>query len=117
MTLLPPNIATTTARSFINAAIRYRIFEVLETGAMSLAELCASTHAAAHNLRPIMNALIGLQLVATDGKGCFALTDRCDTLLLAEISARLRSAGFDHVRTANAPGLEPLLIFETEPKP
>ena len=91
MTIHPPNIGTTTSRLFINTAIRYRIFEVLETGAKSLAELCALTHATPHNMRPILNALISLQLLATDGQERYALTDQCDTVLLDQISERVRA--------------------------
>ena len=91
MTLHPPNVVTTASWQFIKVAIRYRLFEVLETGAMSLAELCVLTRVAPHDLLPILNALISLQLLVTDGRECFALTDRCDAFFLAQISERVRA--------------------------
>jgi hypothetical protein len=100
MTLHPPNIATTTSRLFIKIAIRYQIFEALETGAKSLPELCALTNATPHALRPIVDALIVLQLLATDGQNSYALTDRCCPFLLAEIGAQLHDAGVERVHEA-----------------
>jgi hypothetical protein len=38
-----------------------------------------------------------------------------DTFSFDEISAWLRDAGFEHVRTVAAPGLAPLLILATKP--
>jgi hypothetical protein len=42
-------------------------------------------------------------------------TDRGDTFSLEEIDGWLRSVGFDHVRTVNAPGLAPRIVLATKP--
>jgi len=44
-------------------------------------------------------------------------SDQGDTFSLGEISEWLRDAGFEHVRTVEAPGLAPLLILATKPNP
>jgi ubiquinone/menaquinone biosynthesis C-methylase UbiE len=43
-------------------------------------------------------------------------SDQGDTFTLDEISAWLRDAGFERVRTVEAPGLAPLLILATKPQ-
>jgi hypothetical protein len=58
----------------IEAAIRHRIFDALDAGAKTLEKLCAETQTSLRGLRALLNALVGLELLAKDDEGRYALT-------------------------------------------
>jgi hypothetical protein len=59
----------------LEAAIRHRVFDVLDAGPKTLQETAAATGASERGLRAIMNVLVGLGFLAKDGKR-YALTRR-----------------------------------------
>jgi predicted transcriptional regulator len=66
----------------LEAAIRHRVFDVLDAGPKTLKETAASTGASERGLRIIMNALVGLNFLAkTDER--YTLT-RSETFLSAQ---------------------------------
>ncbi len=58
----------------LEAAIKHRVFDVLDGGAKTLDEVQAATRASARGLSAIMNALVGLNLLEKDSQGRYALT-------------------------------------------
>jgi 2-polyprenyl-3-methyl-5-hydroxy-6-metoxy-1,4-benzoquinol methylase/DNA-binding transcriptional ArsR family regulator len=67
----------------IEAAIRHRIFDVLEGGPRTIEELCARTGTASRGLRAVLNALVGLALLSKDKEGRYALTAESATFLVS----------------------------------
>jgi SAM-dependent methyltransferase len=66
----------------IEAAIRHRVFDVLDEGAKTIEKLCAETQTSLRGLRAILNALVGLGLLAKHDDGCYALTPESATFLV-----------------------------------
>jgi len=69
--------------AIIEAAIRHRVFDVLDGGAKSLETLCAETQTSPRGLRAVVNALVGLNLLAKDGAGRYALTPESAAFLVS----------------------------------
>ncbi len=67
----------------IEAAIRHRVFEVLDQGPKPIEQVCAETHTSTRGLRALLNALVGLELVAKDEAGRYALTPESATFLVS----------------------------------
>jgi len=53
----------------IEAAIRHRVFNLLDEGAKSIEKLCAETRASPRGLCAILNALVGFELLAKEMRG------------------------------------------------
>jgi len=51
----------------LEAAIRHRVFDVLDSGPKSLEEMQAATGASARGLAAISNVLVGMNFLAKDG--------------------------------------------------
>jgi ubiquinone/menaquinone biosynthesis C-methylase UbiE len=67
----------------LEAAIRHRVFDVLDAGPKTLKETAAATGASERGLRSIMNVLVGLNFLAkTDGQR-YALTPESETFLVS----------------------------------
>ena len=66
----------------IEAAIRHRVFDVLDQGAKTIEKLCAETQTSLRGLRAILNALVGLELLAKDDDGRYALTPESAAFLV-----------------------------------
>ena len=66
----------------IDAAIRNRLFDQLESGPKSVAELAQSTGASPRGLTAILNALVGLGLLARKGDG-YCLTEESAAFLVS----------------------------------
>jgi ubiquinone/menaquinone biosynthesis C-methylase UbiE len=66
----------------IEAAIRHRVFDLLDEGAKTLETLCAQTRTSLRGLRAILNALVGLELLAKGDEGRYALTPESATFLV-----------------------------------
>jgi Dimerisation domain len=66
----------------IEAAIRHRVVDLLDEGAKALEKLCAETQTSLRGLRAILNALVGLQLLAKDDDGRYVLTPESAAFLV-----------------------------------
>lgn len=67
----------------LEAAIRHRVFDVLDTGAKDIREVEKATGASARGLTAIMNALVGLNFLSKDGQGRYALTPESSAFLVS----------------------------------
>jgi hypothetical protein len=67
----------------LEAAIRHRVFDVLDAGPKTVKETAVATGASERGLRAIMNVLVGLNFLAkTDGQR-YALTPESETFLVS----------------------------------
>lgn len=66
----------------IEAAIRHRVFDALDEGAKTIEKLCAETQTSLRGLRALLNALVGLELLAKDDGGRYALTPESAAFLV-----------------------------------
>ncbi len=66
----------------LEAAIRTRVFDVLDSGPKTLDELAVATQTSTRGLRAIANALIGFELLARDGE-YYRLTDESAAFLVS----------------------------------
>jgi ubiquinone/menaquinone biosynthesis C-methylase UbiE len=66
----------------IEAAIRHRVFDVLENAPKTLAETAAATGASERGLRAIMNVLVGLGFLSRSGDK-YTLTQESETFLIS----------------------------------
>jgi ubiquinone/menaquinone biosynthesis C-methylase UbiE len=67
----------------LEAAIRHRVFDVLDSGPKSLQEVSKETGASERGLSAIMNVLVGLDFLAKDKKGTYSLTPESATFLVS----------------------------------
>lgn len=67
----------------LEAAIRHRVFDALDEGPKTLGALCQATGASERGLAAIVNALVGLGLLAKDGEGALALTPESSAFLVS----------------------------------
>ena len=67
----------------LEAAIRHRIFDVLDSGPKTVSELQKETGASERGLSAIMNALVGLNFLAKDQQDRFSLTPESATFLVS----------------------------------
>lgn len=66
----------------IETGLRLRIFDLLDEGPKTIAELAAATGASARGLRILANALVGLDLLARDGLERYSLTPESAVFLV-----------------------------------
>ena len=67
----------------LEAAIRHRVFDVLDSGPKNLSEVEKATGASARGLAGVMNALVGLDFLAKDKQGRYSLTPESETFLVS----------------------------------
>ncbi len=67
----------------LEAAIRHRVFDVLDSGAKTLSEVVKETGASERGLAAVMNALVGLEFLAKDLQGRYSLTPESATFLVS----------------------------------
>jgi len=67
----------------IEAAIRHQVFNALDGGAKTLDALSSETRTSPRGLRAILNALVGLDLLAKDGQERYALTPESAMFLVS----------------------------------
>ncbi|HXE15288.1 MAG TPA: methyltransferase [Bryobacteraceae bacterium] len=67
----------------IEAAIRNKVFDALNGGAKSAAEVASATGTSVRGLTILMNALTGLELLAKDTAGRYSLTPESATFLVS----------------------------------
>jgi SAM-dependent methyltransferase len=66
----------------LEAAVRHRVFDVLDSGPKTLQETAAATGASERGLRAIMNILVGLNFLAKSGDR-YSLTPESETFLVS----------------------------------
>ncbi|KAA6456282.1 methyltransferase domain-containing protein [Acidobacteria bacterium AB60] len=67
----------------LEAAIRHRVFDILDQGPQTLEQVQKATGASARGLTALMNALVGLEFLAKDEQGRYALTPESSTFLVS----------------------------------
>jgi ubiquinone/menaquinone biosynthesis C-methylase UbiE len=67
----------------LEAAIRHRIFDLLDGGPKTVSEIQKETSASERGLSAVMNALVGLNFLAKDKQGYFSLTPESATFLVS----------------------------------
>jgi 3-hydroxy-5-methyl-1-naphthoate 3-O-methyltransferase len=67
----------------LEAAIRHRVFDVLDAGPMSVSQVAEATGASERGLTAIMNALVGLDFLRRDAQGRYELTAESDAFLVS----------------------------------
>lgn len=67
----------------LEAAIRHRVFDVLDSGPKDIWEIQQATGASARGLTAILDALVGLQFLSRSEEGRFALTPESSTFLVS----------------------------------
>src|SRR5690349_4944988 len=69
--------------SIIEVAIRHRVFDLLDEGAKTIEQLCTQSGTSPRGLRAILNALVGLGLLAQVDDGRYALTSESAMFLMS----------------------------------
>jgi hypothetical protein len=67
----------------LEAAIRNRVFDVLDGHPMTLDEVSKATGASTRGLSAVMNALVGLAFLAKDANGSYSLTPESEAFLVS----------------------------------
>lgn len=67
----------------LEAAIRHRVFDVLDSGPKAINDVQKETGASERGLTAIMNALVGLNLLAKDDQGRYSLTPESAAFLVS----------------------------------
>ncbi len=67
----------------LEAAIRHRVFDVLDSGPKSLHEIHKATGASERGLAAILNVLVGLDFLAKDRNGNYSLTPESSAFLVS----------------------------------
>jgi hypothetical protein len=67
----------------LEAAIRHRIFDVLDSGPRTIVEMQRETGASERGLAAVMNALVGMGFLAKDKQERFSLTPESSTFLVS----------------------------------
>jgi SAM-dependent methyltransferase len=76
----------------IGAAVNNNVFDALENGPKTIDEVSKATGASQRGLRAIMNALVGLELLAKNRQGKYSLTPESQSFLVGDRPGTL--AGF-----------------------
>jgi len=67
----------------LEAAIRHRVFDVLDSGPKSVDEIHQATGASERGLSAILNVLVGLEFLAKDPQGLYSLTAESAAFLVS----------------------------------
>lgn len=67
----------------LEAAIRSKVFDTLDKGPATVAEVSTATGSSERGLTAIMNVLVGLNLLAKDAEGRYSLTPESDLFLVS----------------------------------
>ena len=67
----------------LEAAIRHRVFDVLDGGPKTIAQVQKETGASERGLTAVMNALVGMDFLAKDKQGLFSLTPESSAFLVS----------------------------------
>src|SRR5438128_1686898 len=66
----------------IEAAVRHRVFDELAGGSKTITELCTATGVSKRGMRIMVNALVGLELLAVDQQRRYSLTPESSEYLV-----------------------------------
>jgi SAM-dependent methyltransferase len=86
----------------LEAAVRHRVFDLLDSGPKTLDELVAAIKASPRGLRILLNGLVGLELLAKDAQGRYALTPESSTFLVST-KPGYRGGSFKHASSQLIP--------------
>ena len=86
----------------LEVAVRHRIFDVVNKGARTVEQVSLETGASNRGLRPIMNALVGLNFLAKDSGERYSLTPESETFLLSS-KPTFFGGFFRHISTSLLP--------------
>lgn len=67
----------------IETAVRHHVFDLLDQGPKNISEMHAATGASERGLSAVMNALVGLNLLAKNGSGEYTLTPESAAFLVS----------------------------------
>jgi ubiquinone/menaquinone biosynthesis C-methylase UbiE len=67
----------------LEAAIRHHVFDVLDSGPLSIQGICRETGASERGLTAILNVLVGLDFLSKDEHGRYSLTPESATFLVS----------------------------------
>lgn len=67
----------------IEAAVHHKVFDVLAAGPLALAEVSEQTGASVRGLRAVMDALVGLELLAKLADGRYTLVPESEAFLVS----------------------------------
>src|SRR5258708_6144916 len=67
----------------LEAAIRHRVFDLLDGAPKTVEEVAAASGASGRGLRMVMNVLVGLQFLAKDAQGRYSLTPESAAFLVS----------------------------------
>jgi SAM-dependent methyltransferase len=67
----------------LEAAIRHRVFDVLDAGPKTISDVQKETGASTRGLTAVMNALVGMNFLAKDKQGLFSLTPESSAFLVS----------------------------------
>jgi ubiquinone/menaquinone biosynthesis C-methylase UbiE len=67
----------------LEAAVRHRVFDVLDAGPKNISEVAKETGASERGLTAVMNALVGLNFLEKDKQGVFSLTPESAAFLVS----------------------------------
>ena len=106
----------------LEAAIRHRVFDVLDGGPKTIAQVQKETGASERGLTAVMHALVGMDFLAKDKQGLFSLTpvylssvrgvfqDRCNQPL-CHLSVLINSVAYPHSIRRQTPFRGPMFPF------
>jgi len=80
----------------IEAAIKHRVFDLIDTGPKTVEEVAAESGASIRGLRIVMNALVGFQLLAKGADGRYSLTPESSAFLVST-KPNYRGGFFKHI--------------------
>jgi 3-hydroxy-5-methyl-1-naphthoate 3-O-methyltransferase len=86
----------------LEAAIRHRVFDLLDAGPKTLDELSTATGASPRGLRILLNGLVGLELLAKDAQGRYLLRPESSTFLVST-KPGYRGGSFKHASSQLIP--------------
>jgi ubiquinone/menaquinone biosynthesis C-methylase UbiE len=67
----------------LEAAVRHRVFDVLDAAPKTIAQVHKETGASERGLTAVMNALVGMGFLAKDNQGLYSLTPESSTFLVS----------------------------------
>jgi SAM-dependent methyltransferase len=67
----------------LEAAVRHRVFDVLDNGPKTIAQVQKETGASERGLTAVMHALVGMNFLAKDKQGLFSLTPESSAFLVS----------------------------------
>ncbi|HTZ56693.1 MAG TPA: methyltransferase [Acidobacteriaceae bacterium] len=67
----------------LEAAVRHRVFDVLDNGPKNISQVSKETGASERGLTAIMNVLVGLNFLAKDSQGLYSLTPESSAFLVS----------------------------------